>query len=201
MPPSAEFLGRRLRIDEQRDVLQDVGLDRVEVLHDLWQVGKALSAVLDRLRDREACGFAIELAHRVALLPLEARQGAQRLLEILFQFLDRRLYHCCCSAGQALNSAGGTTWPSFIGAIAKPIGVRRIAMPLAVALSRSAVKARSLGAADLLNDAGAALLVVVALERRRQRDLQVVDQVVERLVQRRRPAGAAAQSPRADAAS
>ena len=37
---------------------------------------------------------------------------------------------CCCSAGQALNSAGGTTWPSFIGAIAKPIGVRRIAMPL-----------------------------------------------------------------------
>jgi hypothetical protein len=45
------------------------------------------------------------------------------------------------SSGQALNSSGGTTFPSRSGANAKPIGVRRIAMPLAAAFSWSAENA------------------------------------------------------------
>ena len=96
---------------------------------------------------------------------------------------------CCCSAGQALKSAGGTTWPSFIGAMAKPIGVRRMAMPFAVALSRNAFNARSFRAADALFDGAAALLVVLALEHRRQRSLQIGDQPLHRLLQGRRAAG------------
>ena len=164
-------------------------MDGLEVLHDLRQVGELRLALLDRLRNHEAGGVAIQRAHRVALLALQPRQHAQGLLQVLFQLLDRRLRLLLALRGPGIELGGR----HHLAVLHRRHGEAHRRAQDRDALRRRLVAHRGeralVPAAALLLDGGAALLVVLALERRGQRDLQVVDQPVQRLVQRRRPAG------------
>ena len=158
------------------------------MLHDLRHIGERRLAVLDRLRNDQAGGFAVERTHRVALFALRPRQPAQRLLQILFQLLDRRL-HLLLALRRPGVELGGR---HCLAVLHRRHGEAHRRAQDRDALCRRLVAQRGeaalVAAADLLFDGATALLVVLALERSGQRGLQVVDQSVQRLVQRRRAA-------------
>ena len=74
-----------------------------------------------------------------------------------------------------LKTSGLTILPSCIGAMAKPVGVRTMAMFCCLRLLVQRLEGLLLAGAELLVDRAAAGLVVLALEDRGQRVAQLVD--------------------------
>ena len=144
-------------------------MNGLEVLHDLRQVGELRLALLDRLRNHEARGVAIQRAHRVTLFALQPRQHAQGLLQVLFQLLDRRLRLLLALRGPGIELGRRHHLAVVLH--------RRHGEAHRRAQDRDALRRRLVAhrgeralvpAAALLLDGRAALLVVLALERRGQ---------------------------------
>ena len=79
------------------------------------------------------------------------------------------------ASGSALKTSGLTTLPSCMGAMVKPVGVRRMAMFWPCALRVQRLQRLLVAGAELLVDGAAADLVVLALEPRRQDAAQLVE--------------------------
>ena len=127
--------------------------------------------------------------HRVALCALLPRQPAQRVLQVLLQLLNRSL-HLVLPLRRPGVEVGRLHHLAILHRRHREAHRRaqnRDALGRRLVTHRG--EAALVAAADLLLDAATTLLVVLALECSGQRDLQVVDQMIERLVQRRRRPG------------
>ncbi len=184
------FVGRhRLRTDEQVDVVHQVVADGVEVRDHPRQVGQLRLGLLDRLPDREARGLPVELPDRAAALLFQPRDRAQGLFQFRLQLRDRRLRGVALFLRPGVELLGRHHL-AVLGGRHGETGRRALdhhALGQRLVVQRG--EAGLAGAADAFLDGAAPALVVVAVERRRDRRLQVVDQAAHRRVEFGRATG------------
>ena len=181
----AHGLRSRVRLggqgEELRSALDHIPFDVVEVAHHRRQGGEAVAQLVDEMTDRGSDDFAVEVAQPAPHLPLPVRDLAKDLLEVALEGRDLRPDPLLVRLGQVVEVIGrqDLAVPGRCQADAERGPDERdpggVSAPFDVREARFAVRL------ELRFDRLLAAAILVALEGRRDRALQLETELRHRL--------------------